>query len=171
MIASARTVVGDPSSLRHILGHYPTGVCLVTATQDDGTPVGMIVGSFTSVSLEPPLVAFLPQRKSISWQRIAATGRFCVNVLAEHQEEVCRKFTASVADRFEGIEYRLSGNGLPILENILAWIECDIDVVHEAGDHLIVVGRVRSLAVEQPHGPLLFFKGSYGGFLSSPAPI
>lgn len=160
----------DPATFRHVLGHYPTGVCLITAMGDDGRPIGLIVGSFASASLDPPLVAFFPDRRSPSWQKIAAAGRFCVNVLAEHQEDMCRQFTAKVENRFEGAAYRLSEAGLPILEDVVAWIECDLHSVLDAGDHFVALGHVRTLEVERPHRPLLFFKGGYGQFAAS-API
>lgn len=157
----------DPAVFRRVLGHYPTGVCLITAIGDDGVPVGLVVGSFTSASLDPPLVAFFPDRRSSSWRKIAATGRFCVNVLAEHQEHVCQRFTAPVEDRFEGAAYRTSKSGLPILEDVVAWIECDLHSVQDAGDHFIALGHVRSFGVDHPHPPLLFCKGGYGQFAAS----
>lgn len=154
----------DPALFRRVLGHYPTGVCLITSIDAEGEPLGLVVGSFTSASLDPPLVAFFPDRRSPSWQKIAAAGRFCVNVLAEHQEDVCRRFTAKIANRFEGASYRLSDRGLPVLDDIVAWIECDLHDVLDAGDHFVALGRVRALDVEHPGPPLLFCKGSYGQF-------
>jgi len=157
------TTTFDSSDFRRILGHYPTGVCAVTAIAD-GAPAAMIVGSFTSVSLDPPLVAFLPDRKSTSWPKIAATGRFCVNVLAAHQEDVCRALSSKAPDKFDAVSYRLSKTGLPILQGVVAWIECDLYAVHEAGDHFIAIGQVRAMDIEHPHTPLLFFQGGYGQF-------
>jgi 3-hydroxy-9,10-secoandrosta-1,3,5(10)-triene-9,17-dione monooxygenase reductase component len=154
----------EAATFRHILGHYPTGICVITAMEADGTPVGMAVGSFTSVSLDPPLVGFLPSATSESWARIGATGRFCVNVLAAHQEPVCRVFASKVPNKFADVRYRLSAAGLPILDDIVAWIDCDIHAVHEAGDHVIVLGDVKAFDIEHPHSPLLFFKGGYGQF-------
>ena len=154
----------NSTEYRRILGHYPTGVCAITAVFET-LPVGMIVGSFTSVSLEPPLVAFFPDRTSTSWPKIRAAGRFCVNVLAEHQEHVCRALSSKVDNKFEAVSYRLSPLGLPIVDGSVAWVNCDLYSVHEAGDHFIALGQVHSMQVEQPHGPLLFFQGSYGRFL------
>lgn len=153
----------DSQEFRRIMGHYPTGVCAITAMGEDG-PLGLVVGSFTSVSLDPPLVAFLPGRTSTSWSRIEATGRFCVNVLSERQQDVCRKLSARVANKFEDVAYQLSPAGLPILEGAVAWIDCKLSAVHEAGDHYIVTGQVEALDVAEAHPPLLFFRGGYGGF-------
>ena len=150
----------DSREFRHILGHYPTGVCAVTAVAD-GVPVGMIVGSFTSVSLEPPLVAFLPDRSSTTWPRVMAAGAFCVNVLTERQQSVCDAISSKAPDKFETIAYRLSGAGVPIIEGVVAWVECDVYAVHEAGDHFIAIGLVKAMAVEQPESPLVFHRGSY----------
>lgn len=154
----------DSATFRHVLGHYPTGVCIVTAVEADGTPTGMVVGSFTSVSLDPPLVAFFPDRKSSSWPRLEAVGKFCVNVLAAGQTDLCRQFAARGGDKFAGVTHRHSANGSPILDGVVAWIDCDLDVVHEAGDHFIVLGRVVALEVADPGAPLLFFQGGYGAF-------
>lgn len=154
----------DGATFRRVLGHYPTGVCVVTAVEADGTPTGMVVGSFTSVSLHPPLVAFFPAKSSGSWPRIAAVGKFCVNILASDQQPLCRQFAASGADKFAGVSHRVSAGGSPILDGVVAWIDCTMDAVHEAGDHYIVLGRVDALEVDRPGRPLLFFQGSYGEF-------
>lgn len=154
----------DSRAFRHILGHYPTGVCVITAMQAGGVPAGMAVGSFTSVSLDPPLVGFFPDRSSTSWPRIEATGRFCVNVLADDQEWLCRRFASKLENKFEEVSHRLSEAGLPILDNVVAWIDCTLHAVHEAGDHFIVLGEVHALAVERNVRPLIFFHGEYGQF-------
>ncbi|WP_206244652.1 flavin reductase family protein [Novosphingobium terrae] len=154
----------DAAEFRRILGHYPTGVCAVTAMKE-GKPKGMVVGSFTSVSLDPPLVAFLPDRRSKSWADIAVAGDFCVNVLSQHQQDVCRALSSRLEDKFENVPYRLSSGGLPIIEGVVAWIACRPYAVHEAGDHDIAVGEVYAMAVEHPHTPLLFLQGGYGSFL------
>jgi flavin reductase (DIM6/NTAB) family NADH-FMN oxidoreductase RutF/DNA-binding IclR family transcriptional regulator len=159
------TVSGfDPREFRNVLGHFPTGVVVVTAISEAGEPVGMAVGSFTSVSLEPPLVAFLPDKSSSTFPKIRKAGSFCVNVLSVSQESVCRAFATKNADRFTSVGWRPSESGAPILNDVVAWIECSVDSLYEAGDHLIVIGAVRNLAVENPSLPLLFFQGGYGGF-------
>lgn len=154
----------DSANFRRVLGHYPTGVCVVTAVDDQGVPVGMVVGSFTSVSLNPPLVAFFPDKRSTSWPRIAAAGKFCVNVLGSDQEALCRQFASSGADKFAGVSHRTSANGSPILDGVVAWIDCSLHAVHEAGDHHIVLGEVLELETESANRPLLFFQGGYGEF-------
>lgn len=151
----------DAARFREVLGHVPTGVTVVAARDAEG-PVGLAIGSFTSVSLDPPLVAFLPARSSSSWPRIRATGVFCVNVLAEDQEHVSRTFATSGVDKFAGIGWEPTPvTGSPRLEGVLAWIDCTIEAVHPAGDHDIVVGRVRDLGVGQASGPLVFYRGGY----------
>ena len=148
---------------RRILGHYPTGVCGITAMADEG-PVGMIVGSFTSASLDPPLVAFFPDRKSTSWPKIQTAGHFCVNVLSERQRDVCRVLASKVERKFDSLSYRLSDAGVPILDGAVAWIECHLFAVHDAGDHFIALGLVHSLDLESAHTPLLFFRAPMAAF-------
>ena len=155
----------DGREFRRILGHYPTGVCVV-ASLSNSEPVGMVVGSFTSVSLDPALVAFLPGRRSRTWAKIVAAGHFCVNILAEPQQWICTSLSKAEG-RFGSIPHRLSETGLPIIDGIVAWIDCQLDAIHEAGDHFIVVGRVRALDVERPSPPLVFLRGEYGGISSS----
>jgi flavin reductase (DIM6/NTAB) family NADH-FMN oxidoreductase RutF len=155
----------EAKTFRHILGHYPTGVCVVTAMQEGGPPAGMSVGSFTSVSLDPPLVGFFPDRGSTSWTKIEAAGRFCVNVLAHDQEWLCRRFASRLQDKFEGVIHRLSDAGLPILDDVVAWIDCTLHAVNEAGDHFFVLGKVQSLGIERDARPLIFFQGGYGQFM------
>lgn len=152
---------------RRVLGHFPTGVSVITAIGPDSDPIGMAVGSFTSVSLDPPLVAFMPAKKSSSWPRIREAGKFCVNILGAQQESVCRAFAASGGDKFAHVPWRVSPvTGSPILNGVLAWIDCHITACHDAGDHFIVIGEVEELAVEVPSPPLVFFQGGYGRFLS-----
>lgn len=158
------TVITPQSQwFRRVLGHFPTGVVIVTAI-DDGVPAGMSIGSFTSVSLDPPLIAILPAKTSVSWPRIAAADAFCVNVLNARQEALCRAFAASGTDKFGGVRWQPSASGAPLLEGALAWIDCSLEQVVEAGDHYIALGRVTALdtAADQATEPLVFFKGGYG---------
>ncbi|MFF7332006.1 flavin reductase [Streptomyces sp. NPDC090306] len=154
----------DPASFRETLGHYPTGVAVVTAVAEDGDAVGMVVGTFSSVSLDPPMVAFFPAVSSRSFQRIRTARSFCVNVLAADQELLCRRFATGGQDKFEGVRWRPGPLGSPVLEDAVSWVECTFEEVREAGDHFIVLGRVHDLAVERSTLPLLFFQGGYGRF-------
>jgi 3-hydroxy-9,10-secoandrosta-1,3,5(10)-triene-9,17-dione monooxygenase reductase component len=156
----------DNATFRRVLGHYPTGVCVITAVEPYGEATGLVVGSFTSVSLDPPLVAFFPDKRSTSWPKIERIGKFCVNILSSEQQALCKIFSSSGGDKFAGVSHRHSANGSPILDDVVAWIDCTLDAVHEAGDHYIVLGHVVALEVETPGKPLLFFQGAYGEFAS-----
>jgi flavin reductase (DIM6/NTAB) family NADH-FMN oxidoreductase RutF len=153
----------DAAQYRRVLGHFATGVTILCAI-DDGEPVGIAANSFTSVSLDPPLVAFCAATSSSTWPRIRSAGRFCVNILSEDQEDLCRLFATKGADRFGAVGWRRSEGGSPILEGVLAWIDCTIDAEHDAGDHVIVVGRAHGMDVPEEGRPLLFFRGGYGRF-------
>jgi flavin reductase (DIM6/NTAB) family NADH-FMN oxidoreductase RutF/DNA-binding IclR family transcriptional regulator len=155
----------DAKHFRKVLGHFPTGVAVITGTDPEGKPAGMAIGSFTSVSLDPPLVAFLPDKSSTSWPKIEPSGKFCVNILASEQESVCRAFAMKGGDKFAQFTWAPSAaTGSPKLDDVVAWIDCDIEAVHDAGDHYIVIGRVLELDVANPSLPLLFFQGGYGRF-------
>ena len=164
----------EPQQYRQVLGQYPTGVCVVTSTGADGAPAGMVVGSFTSVSLDPPLIGFFPDRGSSSWPKVAAGKRFCVNILSAEQEGVCRTLASKDPDKFANIAHRPSPLGSPILDGAVAWIDCDLYSISEAGDHFAVFGLVRHLEIAEGGLPLLFFQGGYGRFapasLTAPDP-
>ena len=160
----------DSGHFRTIMGHFPTGVTVVTG-MNGGAPVGFTMGSFTSVSLDPPLVGFLPQADSATMAAIKASGSFCVNVLSDAQSDLCWKFAKSGADdgRFTDVDWHAAPSGAPILDRAVAWIDCTIEETYTMGDHLFVLGRVSSLDADadddgEPPTPLLFFKGSLGGF-------
>ena len=162
----AASPAADGARFRQVLGHFPTGVTVVTASTEDG-PVGLCIGSFTSVSLHPPLVAFCAGDSSTSYPRIEAAGHFCVNILAEEQEEIARVFADTGDDKFAGIGWRPSVvTRAPVINDVLAWIDCQIEAIHEAGDHWIVVGRVLDLEIGHEGGPLVFFRGGFGRYSS-----
>ncbi len=153
----------DAATFRTVLGHFCTGITIVTAS-DQGAPVGLTCQSFASVSLDPPLVLFVPAKASQSWPHIRAAGHFCANVLADDQEDLGRRFAIKGADKFAGVGWRPGITGAPLLEGCLAVIECEMAAVHDAGDHDIAVGRVVDLGVASEASPLLFYRGGYGRF-------
>jgi len=152
----------DQARFREVLGHFATGVTVVTA-MEDGQPVGFTCQSFTSLSLDPPLVALAPAKSSTSWPRIAQAGAFAVNILSDGQEALCRDFAVSGGDKFAGVGWRVGAAGTPILDGVLCWIECQLGIIHDAGDHELVTGRVLDLGIGDG-GPLLFYRGGFGRF-------
>lgn len=153
----------DQARYRQVLGHFPTGVTIVTA-EGEQSPVGLAIGSFSSVSLTPALVGFFPAKTSTSWPGIEAAGAFCVNILAEDQEDLCRRFASKGGDKFVGLGWKPAASGAPVLDGVLAWIDCDLHSVLDAGDHWCVLGEVRELDVARKIGPLVFYRGGYGRF-------
>jgi len=137
---------------------------VVTAIDPCGVPAAMTVGSFTSASLDPPLIAFLPDKSSTTWPRIEAAGRFCINVLGAHQADLCRIFAQRGTDRFGNAEWRAASSGSPVLRDVIAWIDCDLYRVSEAGDHFLVLGAVREMAAGEAAVPLIFHGGALGHF-------
>ena len=159
----------DPSELtkphsdnfRSVLGRLPTGVVVVTGGEPE-QPSGLVVGSFMSVSLVPPLVAVCVAKTSTSWPAIEAGGSFCANVLAEGQEELARRFAASGGDKFEGIGWSPAPTtGAPLLDGVAAWIDCHIYERYEAGDHWLVLGEVHELSEVAEGGSLVFLSGAF----------
>ena len=153
----------DSSEFRRVLGHFPTGVTVVTAPTGEG-PVGMAIGSFASVSLDPPLVMFCPGKESATWAKMSGTDRFCVNVLGDDQTDVCGVFASKSEDKFAGLEWSTRISDSPVICGSIAWIDCEVYAIHDGGDHYIVVGLVKALSTENDNGPLLFFRGGYGRF-------
>ncbi|MBH0112619.1 flavin reductase family protein [Novosphingobium sp. YJ-S2-02] len=153
----------DPAEFRKVLGSYPTGVCVITAL-DGEKPAGMVVGSFTSVSLDPPLVGFFPDKSSSSWPLIEAHGHFAVNVMGSDQQDVCRSVSAKGAEKFVGVDYVVSDHNLPVIAGSIATIECKLYSVTEAGDHWFVLGEVLRMETTSEDAPMLFHRGRYGSF-------
>ncbi|MGO4250572.1 flavin reductase [Paenarthrobacter sp. RAF54_2] len=165
----APAIAGD--LFRNVLGHYPTGVSIVTADVAGNGPVGMVVGTFNSLSLDPPLVSFMPAKSSTSWPKIQSSGFFCVNVLGASQGELSRQFSARDGKKFEGADWRPAPTGSPILSGVTAWVDCKIEQVFDSGDHEIVVGRVIDLNVESDELPMTFLRGRFGQVhLPDPSP-
>ncbi|WP_233492133.1 flavin reductase family protein [Blastococcus sp. TF02A-30] len=151
----------DPRMLRDVLGHFASGVTVVTADTADG-PIGFTCQSFSSLSLDPPLVAFSPARTSRTWARLRDIGRFCVNVLAEGQDAVSQNFARSADDKFTGVPWTPSPHGSPVLDDVVAWIDGELWAEYDGGDHTIVVARVLDLGSSPDRRPLLFHRGAYG---------
>ncbi|MFI6601257.1 flavin reductase family protein [Nonomuraea sp. NPDC050536] len=155
----------DSRRFRSVLGRFATGVVAITALDtDSGDPCGLAANSFTSVSLEPPLVAFCVAHTSTTWPRVRGAKVLTVNVLADNQQPVCRQMATSGGDKFAGLDWTVSPGGNPVLDGALAWIDCAVEAEHLAGDHMIVVARVLQLDTHADGGPLVFFRGGYGGF-------
>jgi flavin reductase (DIM6/NTAB) family NADH-FMN oxidoreductase RutF len=156
----------DGSEFRRVMGHFATGVTVVTSRMPDGTPCGLTVNAFSSVSLDPPLVLVCVERTADSHDCIRDTGRFAVNVLGDRGgESLSRRFSAwEVADKFRGVAYREERTGAPILDDALAWLDCRVHETLVGGDHTIFLGEV--IAADAQEGtPLLYYRGGYGRFV------
>ncbi|HYH26877.1 MAG TPA: flavin reductase family protein [Blastococcus sp.] len=151
----------DPHVMREVLGHFASGVTVITADTPDGQ-LGFTCQSFNSLSLDPPLVAFAPSRTSRTWPRLREIGRFCVNVLAEGQHAVSQNFARSTADKYAGVPWTPSPHGSPVLDGVVAWIDGELWAEYDGGDHTIVVARVLDLGAAPDRRPLLFHRGTYG---------
>ena len=157
----------DPESaararrFRDVLGLFASGVTVVTSLSE-GAPVGMTCQSFSSVSLEPPLVMFCPAKTSRAWPMMQRAGFFCVNFLAADQADISQAMATKGSDKYDGIDWRPAGTGAPLLDGVLGFVDCTVHSVHEAGDHYVVLGRVRELGFGEREGkPLLYYRGSY----------
>ena len=156
----------DPADYRSVLGQFPTGVTVVTSLVGD-SPKGVAIGSFASVSLDPPLVGFFLGTESSSVAAIQEAEAFCVNVLALDQKELCGVMASRSEEKFDGVDWTpASGTGAPVLPATNAVIDCRLDQVIELGDHYLIVGRVVHLETVGESDPMVFFKGQYGTFSS-----
>lgn len=150
-----------PDQMRHALGHFATGVTIVTGFASDGAPVGFACQSFASVSLHPPLVLFCADHRGRSWPRMREQGRFTVNVLGHDQRDLIGRFGSTAGTRFEGLDWAPSALGGPSLPGVLMRVHCTVEQVHVAGDHDVVVGRVRDLEDGESGRPMLFYRGRF----------
>ena len=151
----------DPRELRQALGCFATGVTIITTTDSGGRPRGMTANSFTSVSLDPPLILVCVATAAPLWPVLAAAPGFAVNVLSEHQREVSQQFATPVADKFAGIDWRHAPTtGGPILDGVAAHLCCRRDRQVEVGDHMLLIGHVVDFA-RAPSRPLIFHQGAY----------
>ena len=159
-----------PEHLRHVLGHFATGLTIITAATDEG-PAGFTCQSFASLSLDPALVTFSPARSSSTWPQLRKAGRFTVNILPAEHEHLATQFARSGTDKFAGVAHTPSPLGNPVLDQALAWVDCELEQEYDGGDHTIVVGAVRALSARAGAEPLVFFKGSYVGLGSRPGTL
>ena len=166
MANTAMSAGNEPGWWRTVLGEYPTGVAIVTSLAEDGQPVGMVVGSFSAVSQDPPMIGFMPANNSSTFPEIARHGRLVVNVLGANHEALCRAFAQRQPDRFGEGRWVKTAGGLPRLSDALAWFEAGVVAQHPAGDHTIVVAAVDDFGVGGTNAglPLLYLRGGYGSF-------
>ncbi|MFI5496352.1 flavin reductase family protein [Actinoplanes sp. NPDC051859] len=159
MTAAATSGI-DQADFRAVLGGFCSGVTAVTTIGPDG-PAGMTCQAFLSLSLDPPLVAFAPSLRSGTYARIRASGVFCVNILAADQQWLSDRFARAGADKFREVSWRPGVTGSPVLDGVVASVDCRLEADHPAGDHRLMVGRVAALHRAQDRQPLLFLDGRY----------
>lgn len=162
-----KSLVLGPDEFRRVLGHFTTGVTVVTTWETLGRPTGLTASAVSSVSLDPPLVLVCVDHKAQSYPALLAGGKFAVNILASDQESVARRFASSTlsgAEKFEGVGYRPGSLGLPILKDALAELECTTVHAYQGGDHTIFVGRVEAADWRGDAGrePLVYYRGQFG---------
>jgi 3-hydroxy-9,10-secoandrosta-1,3,5(10)-triene-9,17-dione monooxygenase reductase component len=152
----------EPRAFRDALGHYASGITVITGSDSEG-PFGFTCQSFYSVSVDPPLVSFSVSKTSTTYPRVRDTGSFAVNVLAAAQRSISDQFARSGTDKWAGMRWDTTSAGNPVLDETLLWLDCEIWAEHEAGDHRIVIARVRQMSpiASAPASPLLYFRGRY----------
>ena len=150
----------EKNELRRVMGHFATGVTVITTINKDGLYQGLTANAFTSVSLEPPLLLISVDKKAESYAAFEESRVFTVNILSDTQEALSRKFAVSGGNKFEGVAYHIGANRAPILEGVLAYIECTVWAAYEGGDHTIYLGEIQQAEVHEER-PLLFFRGGY----------
>jgi 3-hydroxy-9,10-secoandrosta-1,3,5(10)-triene-9,17-dione monooxygenase reductase component len=156
---------------RHILGHFATGVTVITTRDADGIPRGFIANAFTSLSLDPPLVVVCVDKRSQTYPALQADGAvFAVNILSRDQESISRHFASKHPDKFALVDYASSQRGVPILHDVLAFLECRVVERFDGGDHTILVGAVHNLGALAGADPLLFYRGVYTSTTINPCP-
>ncbi|MER5872373.1 flavin reductase family protein [Streptomyces sp. NPDC002044] len=156
-----RRGASEQEKFREVLGHFASGVVAVTGVAPDGSPAGMAISSFNAVSLDPLLVSFCIGHTSRTWPLLLASDRICINILSEHQQHVSACLSRSGGQKFGELAWTSSPGGLPLLDGALAWLEGTVDAQHRAGDHDIVVAKVRRLDVAERSGPLIHYRGAY----------
>ena len=150
----------DPQELRRVMGHFATGVTIITTTDKEGKPNGLTANAFMSLSLDPPLVLISVDKGATCYACFEPCNSFTVNFLSEDQEEISRRFATKGIDKFAGLEWHTGSNRAAIIDGALAYIECRIKQCYEGGDHTIVVGEILDARASGDR-PLLFYKGKY----------
>ncbi|RMO78245.1 flavin reductase family protein [Pseudomonas syringae group genomosp. 3] len=152
----------EPFSFREALGHYASGITVISS-HVDGEPIGFTCQSFYSVSMSPPLLSFSVMSSSASYPKIRRAGRFAVNILSGEQVDISNQFARRGTNKWHGVDWQKSPLGNPIIAGSLHWLDCEIHAEHAAGDHVIVIGEVKAMNLQQATAgqPLLYFKGQY----------
>jgi len=150
----------DRTELRRVMGHFATGVAVITTRAVDGKPHGLTVNALCSVSLDPPLLLVCLDKRAESHPALGRAGAFAVNILGHRHEDLSRRFATSGGDKFGHVSHRVGRTGVPILDGVLGVVECRVIAAHDAGDHTIYLGEVEHLEASEGD-PLLFFRGKY----------
>ncbi|MBP1689429.1 MAG: hypothetical protein H6Q34_2 [Deltaproteobacteria bacterium] len=150
----------DHTELRRVMGHFATGVTVITTRDVDGKPYGLTANALCSVSLAPPLLLVCIDKRAESYPAFERSGLFAINILGLGHEDLSRRFAVSGGDKFVDVSYRSGTTGVPVLEGVLGVVECRVVAGHDAGDHTIYVGEVQHMEASQGD-PLLFFRGKY----------
>lgn len=145
---------------RSALGRFVSGVTVVTTLDNNNRPAGITVSAFSSLSLDPPLILACIEKRASVHPHLSTDKHFAVNILAEDQEYLSRRFSSKDLDRFDGTGYKEGANGSPLLDGALAYIECRVLETYAGGDHTIIVGEVESVSVCD-HRPLAYYRGGY----------
>ena len=150
----------ERNELRRVMGHFATGVTIITTKSKEGAPAGLTANSFTSVSLDPPLILVAVDKKADSWPHFEESKVFTVNILNDEMETLSRKFAVSGGDKFQGVAYHTGANGVPILDGALAYLECNLYATYDGGDHTLYLGLIEQVETHEAK-PLIFYRGGY----------
>jgi flavin reductase (DIM6/NTAB) family NADH-FMN oxidoreductase RutF len=150
----------ERNELRRVMGHFATGVTVITTLAKDGKLHGLTANAVSSLSLDPPLLIICVDKKAESYSCFEDSKVFTVNILSDDQEDLSRRFAVSGGEKFEGVAYRRGANGAPILQGALAHLECKVYAAYEGGDHTIYLGQIDEAETREGK-PLLFFRGGY----------
>jgi 3-hydroxy-9,10-secoandrosta-1,3,5(10)-triene-9,17-dione monooxygenase reductase component len=150
----------EPQELRRVMGHFATGVTVITTKDQQGAPNGLTANAFMSLSLDPPLVLISVDKNATCYACFEPSNGFTVNFLSEEQEEISKRFATKGIDKFSGLQWRPGGNGAAIIDGVIGYVECQVTERYDGGDHTIVVGEILNASATGDR-PLLFFKGKY----------